>query len=968
MRPDARQPDRRGVDGLGGPDPTRCLGRSVAREADDATVRENTRGRTSRFGAGPLGPGDALRLGRYVLGSVLGSGGMGTVYRARDERLGRDVAIKILFGHGDCSDRSSLYREAKTLARLSHPNVVEVFEVGSLDARVFLVMELVEGDSLGDWQNRRARTLEEILDVYAQAARGLAAAHANGLVHRDFKPANVLVGKDGRVRVVDFGIAYGLSDTEAVRDPADASEGDVLAGPELLGAELDTATCGIVGTPAYMAPEQRVAGPATPASDQYSFCVALHEAVYGRRPGTDETPPSRRGVPHWLARLIQTGLQLDPAARWPDMSAIIHRLEARRTRASVAGRVIVIAGGSALALGALEFSDDQGGPCADSRQAMQSAWNEGVWKGLAGLEGTGPGTSAPQWSRVRRELDAYAEQWFEVAQSVCGSSQKNSVRNELESACLRDRIHRIEAVLARLETGDPSATEHALTSVLELPSPRACMDRSGTSTGVTLPDDPKRRARRERWSLELSEAEALLNTGERAKALALARRLRTRLAARGAELSLRIRAELLFHRTYEGLEDAESARQALERYYFEAQAAGLDREALQLSLALAHPKWRTSGGARAAWAESAKALAERMRDERARALAMARLADAQQDPEKGVEMAKAALEAMQRAPGAHELDFATSHDVLGHAYERAGAFEASTEHRRASLQILLRLLGPGHESVAAAYVGLGWSLLQRGNEREASDALFKGLQMASRRLDPVNVHAANAYEFLGSIAYHQRRYDDAEVLTKLALSSYRHLLDPPQTMIASALNTLGLIELDQGHYEQALDHLAQALAIREAEHGVESRYVAITLANIAVLEGKRGRLAQAREAFERSLEILETIFGPTHPDTVPLLSQLALVELKAERLDAAVEHATRAVETAQKRQAGAGRAQDAMFLLARLLWERGTGSDRERAVALAYRARAQYAELGASRASDVRQVARWLERHGPSVR
>jgi serine/threonine protein kinase len=279
------------------------------------------------------------RVGRYELLRCIGRGGMGIVYAARDVELGREVAIKLLRPELSAgSDDRRLTAEAQALARLSHPNVIAVFDVGTFEGQRFIAMEYVPGQDLRRWLDA-PRTLADVLRVFAAAGRGLHAAHAVGLVHRDFKPDNVLVGDDGRPRVLDFGLAR----------PPDGP-GAAPGRPPVLPAGIDprstilTIDGQVVGTPAYMAPEQHLGEPADARSDQFSFGVALYHAVYGVRPFTGDDPRSlalsivrgrvrpatpRYPVAEWLERLLVRALSVDAAQRFPSMEALIATLEAR---------------------------------------------------------------------------------------------------------------------------------------------------------------------------------------------------------------------------------------------------------------------------------------------------------------------------------------------------------------------------------------------------------------------------------------------------------------------------------------------------------------------------------------------------------------------------------------------------------------------------------------------------------------
>jgi serine/threonine protein kinase len=288
-----------------------------------------------------LEPGDFI--GRYRIRERIGEGGMGVVHAAEDPELGRVVAIKLLRPvHGSEAEvhQRRLLREAQALARVSHHNLVTVYDVGTHEGRVWIAMEYVVGDTLDVWLRRRRRSWQEIIGVFLEAGRGLAAVHAAGLIHRDFKPGNVLVGSEGTVQVLDFGLAARAGEPSPDDDP------DKRATPDLdaLAATLTT-TGGIMGTPAYMAPEQFLRLGADARADQFSFCVALFEALYGRRPwkgrdlaelmvavvgGLTEKPPTIAGMPDEVRRVLQRGLRSSPEERFRDMSALLEVLEAAR--------------------------------------------------------------------------------------------------------------------------------------------------------------------------------------------------------------------------------------------------------------------------------------------------------------------------------------------------------------------------------------------------------------------------------------------------------------------------------------------------------------------------------------------------------------------------------------------------------------------------------------------------------------
>ncbi len=346
--------------------------------------------------ANPHAGGDAVapaersgRYGRYELLGRLGAGGMGVVYRAHDPVLDRHVALKVI---GQSQQRlgsiarDRLVREARALAKLAHPNVIAIHDVGQVGDEAFVAMELVSGRTLDDWLSASPRSLDEIVEVFVQASRGLGAAHTAGLVHRDFKPSNVIVGDDGRVRVLDFGLAR-------LAESADEGEAAEAAGDSSpLGAI--THTGGIVGTPAYMAPEQCAGGKVDERSDQFNFCVTLYQALYGVLPfaGTsiadrtarivagDLTPPTiDREVPERLRAAVLRGLAADPSRRHASMQELVAELAwkprpAGRRRALLAGGAVAMlaaAIAAVLVIGRLD-SGDRDRRAADRPEAARA--------------------------------------------------------------------------------------------------------------------------------------------------------------------------------------------------------------------------------------------------------------------------------------------------------------------------------------------------------------------------------------------------------------------------------------------------------------------------------------------------------------------------------------------------------------------------------------------------------------------
>lgn len=353
------------------------------------------------IGSKRFGPGD--HIGRYRIRSVLARGGMGVVLGAADRQLGRRVAIKVV--RPPASDelavparRERLLREAQALAQVSHPNIVGIYDVGTADDALFIAMEYVEGTDLRGWLQTHEPGWRQVMDVFLQAGEGLAAAHAAGIVHRDFKPANVLVGNDGRVRVADFGLARAM-ELELELDPEPAANDEIssVTRPAMLSARLTDVNI-VLGTAGYIAPEQLLRQHVGPHTDQFSFCVALYEALFGVKPyaGADVIdmvqrfkrgqiePPRRRppGLPRRVRRALLRGLQMDPALRHPSMGSLLRELrDERPTVAARLGGAALVAGTALLAAYAAVWAHDAitsgppvpaGAECEDPGHAAES--------------------------------------------------------------------------------------------------------------------------------------------------------------------------------------------------------------------------------------------------------------------------------------------------------------------------------------------------------------------------------------------------------------------------------------------------------------------------------------------------------------------------------------------------------------------------------------------------------------------
>jgi tetratricopeptide (TPR) repeat protein len=470
------------------------------------------------------------RLGRFTILDQLGIGAMGVVYAAYDETLDRKVAVKVLHDADDAA-QIRLVREAQAMARVSHPNVVTVLEAGVAGGRVYVAMEFIRGVTLGAWLSETPRAWPEIVDVFVQAGRGLAAAHAAGLVHRDFKPSNVMIDETGRARVLDFGL---------VRATASA----VTADPSMSASHLHlhlTHDSQIIGTPAYMSPEQWRGEPSEPVSDQFSFCVALYTALYGQPPFHGDTlvrlsqavkggqlrdAPRKLGTPAWLAAVVTRGLRPDPKDRYPSMPALLAALERRRSRGGTTTLAAAVLAGAAAVAGFAFARESAAVPCTGAAEDILRSWGPGPRESVAGaLRRAAPDYAAVLWPRVADTLDRYAASWTELRTDACLAhhrGDRSAALFDRQMRCLDRRRAALDETVRALAAAEPDVAPRALDVAGTLPALHACANLEALAAESPPPDDPAVAARVDVIRGEMNRADVLARLGRLSDAVALA--------------------------------------------------------------------------------------------------------------------------------------------------------------------------------------------------------------------------------------------------------------------------------------------------------------------------------------------------------------------------------------------------------------------------------------------------------------
>jgi eukaryotic-like serine/threonine-protein kinase len=449
------------------------------------------------------------RLGRYLILEDVGAGAMGVVYAAYDTVLDRKVALKFLTGRGTGeAPAARVLAEAAAMARLSHPNVVTVHDVGSHEGLTYLSMELVDGVNLATWRHQQPRSYRQIAQVMAAAARGLAAAHAAGIVHRDVKPQNILVAGD-RVLVTDFGVAMR---TEAGGDG------------------------NIAGTPAYMAPEQFRGDRLDPRTDVFCFCATLYEMLHGERAfaGTSRNEvqaqvtegrirpvPAGSRVPGRLHRLALRGLDPDPDRRPADLATVADELltdpAARRRHLTVAAVVAVTLVVAFWGGGYLKAHPER--QCRAGAELMNQVWNQDLQARVQRRYIAAAAGAA--WPVLQRRLDEYSGRWRAIYGETCAATLGKRLMSDdvfdLRLQCLHGQRASIETFIAALSSARPDQLVKAAGAVL--PSLGDC-ELSARPETKPRPTDPGAVAQMTAIEKDIARSLAEQNLGDYTKSVA----------------------------------------------------------------------------------------------------------------------------------------------------------------------------------------------------------------------------------------------------------------------------------------------------------------------------------------------------------------------------------------------------------------------------------------------------------------
>jgi eukaryotic-like serine/threonine-protein kinase len=772
-------------------------------------------------------------LGRYVVIDVVGRGGMGVVVSAYDPELDRKVAIKLLrWTDADAPSASRgaarLLREAQALAKVAHTNVVAVHDVGTVEIEggapsVFVAMELLDGEPVADWLVRERPGWREVLAVFIAAARGLEAAHAAGVVHRDFKPENVRLTGSGRVVVLDFGLARASRDADTER--SDSGRSAAILDPRL------TLSGAVMGTPAFMSPEQAAGQELDAATDQFSFCVSLYLGLYGELPFRGESgliaratwdgelPPARTSarVPKWLRPVLARGLARDPAARHPGMTELIAALERDpsrrwRTFALVSAVLAAIAvswwGSSQLAA--------RRDPCEQAAAEIDASWTPARRDAVIAALGDGGDEAYPR--RVAGAIDRYADELRERRLAACEADRSGEpgAREDavVRIACLDRARGHLDALLGLLEQPGEGRVAVALPAVTALPAPSECTDAGALRRSTPVPSDPTLASEVAQLRFELTAAKSIFNTGDAEGSHAALGPLLARARALGFEPLL---AEALVDAAWTSLNVAafdESIALAEEGYLL-AEAHGVDVVAsTALTVLTIVRTYSRADPELAEWhSRQQEAIVQRLGNPPGRYSRVfadrARLLKAQGDLVGAIALLERADGILADA-GIEDSDRVATLDNLGAAYSLAGRSDEALRRFEQALSIAELALGPGHNLRVNVLVHLGQEHWRLG--------------------------------------HHGRSI----VLMRAALAGARATYNNAHPNLMAVLNSAALVELELD-VPHALELLEEAVAVGTRQGEVPSQ-VRSNLARALVAAGRFERAAEIHRALIAELD------------------------------------------------------------------------------------------------------------------
>lgn len=898
-------PDDGGQDTLNTPRRPADSTPGTADEGVDATHR-GMAGGSGR--ATPGNPSDPISLvpgekvGRYVLLDELGVGGMGVVFSAYDPELDRKVALKLLRTAGNDEARARLFREAQTLARLAHPNVVGVHDVGVQGNEVFVAMEFVPGVTLRAlFKDEKA--WERRLEALVGAGRGLAAAHEVGIVHRDFKPDNVLVAKSGLSRVLDFGLARAFLETP--KDAARALDRPVSVATSSSSA-IHSILGSVSGTPGYMAPEQYRGRETDARTDQFAFGICLYEALYGARPfsggtlgelatsteaGVTEPPSGVKGPPRWLWPHVRRALSPLPADRFPSMEALLEAITPRPPRRAAplvaAGAVALALGLVAVVLGKAQF---------DARSVCDAAGVKAPWErerlSTRFQTSTLP-YAADAWRSTSRALDSYADALALQGQLACRAARiehrDSDALYDARRLCLARRRAAFTALVEVLSSGGETVIAKAPEAAGKLPLVSDCADEAKVLSAVPEPT-PSQAPAVSSLRAALSRAQALESTALYAEGVTLLREqlpLAESAGHRPTLAALLVALGSLERQAGEG----KAAETTLKRAMQEALASN-DRESIALAcLHLAQTIGDTLGRPLeampyTAWAQGAldalpgSELLQSLKD-----LVTGNLYVTAGDATEAEKSLRRSYELRKKKLGERHLDTGIALASIGIALFHQSKYDESIEASTTALGIYLEVLGPNHPRVASIHGNLAIVIGTKGDLKGELAHQQLALAINEKALGPEHPAVALTLANLAAVLSPLGRYEDALTANERATAIRKKTLGEAHYLVGQSLSASAAFLRQLDRYPEALEKSQQSIVVlRKTE--ADPSYLASALTGQGSLLRSMKRPSEAVPLLEEAVKILETM-GEDVEETDLAVSRmhlaLALTAVKAPR-------------------------------------------------------------------------------------
>jgi len=737
---------------------------------------------------------------------------MGEVYSAYDPRLDRKVALKLLreAPGGEPAARATqerLLREAQSTARLAHRNIVVVYDAGTIEdrsgaGRVYLAMELVDGRTLAAWLAERHRSWREIRDVFVAAAEGLQAAHAAGLVHRDFKPQNVMVGRDGTVRVMDFGLAGDGSEGVAGQEPAiDLTSGEVATAQTI----ALTHTGVLLGTPLYMAPEQFLGRKTDARTDQFSFCVALYEALYGERPFADRTlaelvaavtggrvreEPRRAVAPAFLRRILLMGLKPDPDSRFASMRDLMGALRAEPLRYR---RGVVLGAASAVVLiatiaGAQRVATRGQRMCRGAAERLQGIWalDEYGPRRVAlhqAFLASGNLIAEETWTRVSRLLDDYDRGWTAAYTDACEATHVRGDQSaevlDLRMGCLDGKRDALRALTDVFSHADNRVVVEGVNAVNALLPIERCADVPELRAVVPLPTDRIKRARVIELKTQLAQVKALTDTGQWAGAYHEVGPIvdAARMLGYGPLV-----AEALESQGWLALElsDIPKAAKSYEECVWLALGSGRDDLAAEAAAQMIDVTLFIPGG-----------LAEGL----------------------SWELIAGAL--IRRLGSGHERIASWFHQNRANTLVRRGDFAEAERELDIALSLKRSVLPSNDPDIGKSLTDIAALYAYRGKGQEALAAAQEALEIYRASYGPRSPILWRVFDDRGAALRALHRLGDSEKDLQASIALATELVGPNHALLSDPLTELGKTYIAEGKYREAMPVLRSAVRLLE---------------------------------------------------------------------------------------------------------------------------------------------------------